>query len=175
MKQIVSIGFILGLAALLCPTAHAVIEMPMNVCSNGGARVGDATYTIHCTLGQPAIGLMGTGSHICENGFWFPTCYYYTDVPEPQDDLTTHFELGHGGPTSFGHVSTIRYAVPKSAHVSIRLYDVTGRIVQTLVDRQVNPGSHEAAIQSVGLGAGVYFCRMRAKGFSATRRLLLVR
>jgi hypothetical protein len=177
VKQLVCAAAIIGFALLPCSPSQAAIEVSRGVYSNGGARLGDATYALCCTAGQAAIGVIGpgAGSHICENGFWHATWHAYADVPDRLDDLPLQFELGHGRPNSFGNVTSIRYATPLHTHVSIRLFDVTGRAVQTLVDGPVVPGYHASALRTAGLNAGVYFCRMRAGEFSATGRLMLIK
>lgn len=177
MKRLISIGLILGLSLLLCPPTRAVTEMPLNVLSNGSACLGDATYTIFCTVGQPAIGIIGTNpeTHASENGFWHPLWHYVTDVPNDSAEMPTQFELRAGFPNPMGHVSTIGFAAPKTSFVSIRLYDIAGREVRTLVDERVDPGYHQATLQSAGLATGIYFCRMKARGFSAIRKLILMK
>ncbi|MFC1572711.1 hypothetical protein ACFL6M_03840 [Candidatus Eisenbacteria bacterium] len=72
-------------------------------------------------------------------------------------------------------VESIIYAVPVPSQVVIRLFEVTGRTVQTLVDGHVEPGYHRATLGTRGLTAGVYFCRMDAKGFSTSKKPVLLR
>lgn len=178
MKRFVSIGIIIGLGVLLSPPVRAGTWMPMNVVGNGGAKVSGGTYTMFCTVGQPAVGTVGPGptSYVCENGFWHGLYGYVSDAPEPIVDVVpTRFELGACRPNPIASASTMRYAVPRPAYVSIRLYDITGRVVLTLVDGHVDPGYHDVPLPSGRLASGIYFCCMRSEGFSATRRLLFMK
>ncbi|NUO83072.1 T9SS type A sorting domain-containing protein, partial [candidate division KSB1 bacterium] len=79
-----------------------------------------------------------------------------------------------------GLATTIRYALPQPSHVTIRIYDVLGQLVRTLQDEPQIAGFHRvqwdgrnAAGREVA--AGVYFYRMQAGKFEATRKLAIVR
>ena len=65
--------------------------------------------------------------------------------------------------------------VPRDSHVSMKLYDASGRQVRDLIDRSVEAGFHRVTIHASGLSSGVYFCRMTADGFVSTTPLILVK
>jgi gingipain R len=98
-----------------------------------------------------------------------------TDVPE-----SAHFALGQNAPNPFNPTTTIRYAVPPGAStVSLRVYDVTGRLVTTLVDGPVEPGEHTAVwdgtdAAGASVASGVYLYRYEAVGREATGRMVLL-
>lgn len=80
------------------------------------------------------------------------------NVPNPFGrDTALRFELGHGG------------------WVTLRVFDAAGRHVATLVDGERGAGSHEVALDAVGLGAGVYFCRLETGGSVASTKVTLAR
>jgi len=64
-------------------------------------------------------------------------------------------------PNPFTKLTTIRYAVPVSGKVSIRLYNTTGKLVETLINEYTNAGSHSLTIdnQTLKITRGVYFLR----------------
>ena len=99
------------------------------------------------------------------------------DTPhdDEEDAIPTTYQLGQSHPNPFSPVTTLRFAVPQRSQVSLKLYDVTGREVRTLVDGEIEAGYHTARISEAGLAGGVYFCRMTADGFLATRKLLLMK
>jgi hypothetical protein len=72
-----------------------------------------------------------------------------------------------------GH-AIVRYAVPERQNVKIRLYDVLGRRVRTVVDVE-QKGRHERRVDLSGLSSGVYFLRLRAGGATKTQKLTVVR
>ncbi len=59
--------------------------------------------------------------------------------------------------------------------VSLKVYDLLGREVTTLVNEEMKPGNHSATFEAKGLASGVYLYRLQAGGLTQTRRLLLLR
>ena len=72
-------------------------------------------------------------------------------------------------------MTSFRFAVPKDARVTVKLYNVTGREVRTLADDEFEPGRHTAVLDATGLSSGVYFCRMVSGRFVETRKLVLLK
>jgi len=91
--------------------------------------------------------------------------------------LPVEFELSASRPNPMtgNNAALVRYAVPKRTHVRIELYDINGRRVREIVNAQQAPGWYDVAIVPRDLHGGVYFYRMRAGSYSATRRLVVVR
>jgi len=91
-----------------------------------------------------------------------------------------NFRLSQNSPNPFNPVTSIAYEVPEEARVTIRIYDVTGRVVRTLVDRDCDPGRHVVSWDGVDelgetVGSGVYFCTMNAPGYRGERKMLLLK
>jgi len=90
--------------------------------------------------------------------------------------LPTSFALLQNYPNPFNPLTTISYDLPSAAHVSLRIYDVLGQEVQTLIDGIQQPGRYRATWNPGGSAAsGVYLVRMHAGSFVSTRKMLLVR
>ena len=90
------------------------------------------------------------------------------------------FDLFANYPNPFNPSTMIRFEVPATAHVKIRLYDVTGRLVRTLLDETRDAGTFEVEWDGRnGVGdcvpAGLYFCKMTAGDFTGVQRMLLVK
>jgi hypothetical protein len=100
-----------------------------------------------------------------------------TSAP-PVAALPTEFSLGQNYPNPFNPSTKIKFTIPSvgTRHgVSLRVYDVLGREVRTLVNEELEPGSYERTFDASGLASGIYFYRLEARGFSETRKLLLLR
>jgi hypothetical protein len=69
----------------------------------------------------------------------------------------------------------IRYALPKSGIVSLKVYDLFGREVATLVDGVRAAGTHQEIFNGQALASGVYFARLKTDALSSTIKLLLVK
>jgi hypothetical protein len=102
---------------------------------------------------------------------------YATSVAEENPPA---FRLHQNMPNPFNPSTMIRYDVPTAGRVRIRVFDVAGRLVRTLIDR-VEPQGAGFAVWDGGddegrsVTSGVYFCRMDAPGFSDTRKMVLLR
>jgi hypothetical protein len=100
------------------------------------------------------------------------------------DGRTFRNGLTAAHPNPFGPNTTVRYTVATESHVSLRIFDLAGRVVRTLVDREVRPGEYRIAWDGstdAGLRAatGVYFVRMEVTGgdspFLSARKVALLR
>jgi hypothetical protein len=77
--------------------------------------------------------------------------------------VPTTIALAQNYPNPFNPATTIRYDVPVASHVTIKLYDVLGREVQTLVDEFVDAGYRQVVIDASALSSGLYFYRMQTR------------
>lgn len=83
-------------------------------------------------------------------------------------------------PNPFSSSTAITFGVPRSAHVKVVVYDAQGRFVRTIADGEFQPGYHTVTWNGTDgsgrrLGSGIYFVRMQADGFSATKRIVLMK
>ncbi|HID94699.1 MAG TPA: T9SS type A sorting domain-containing protein [Candidatus Latescibacteria bacterium] len=90
------------------------------------------------------------------------------------------FVLLQNYPNPFNSQTVISYRLSDETHVILRVYDVNGRLVRTLVDGEQSPGYHTLAWNAkdesgVEVASGVYLYRLRAGGLSSTRRMVLLR
>ena len=88
--------------------------------------------------------------------------------------------LGGARPNPFNPATTIEYGLAAPGRVALRVYDIAGRLVRTLVDTERESGEHRAVWDGTtdeGLRAasGVYFVRMEAADFSASEKLILLK
>lgn len=103
-----------------------------------------------------------------------------TDVDDDGSLLPREFALMQNYPNPFNPTTVISFALPRSSDVRIDLYDITGRLVRTLADETMTAGNHTITFDgrsSSGnqLATGVYFYRMQANGFVATKKMLLMK
>jgi Secretion system C-terminal sorting domain/Cytochrome c554 and c-prime len=85
------------------------------------------------------------------------------------------FNLSQNYPNPFNPTTTISYSVPKSSPVTIKVYDILGREVETLVNEQKVSGNYEVQFNGSKLSSGVYFYRMQAGDFVQTKKLVLMK
>uniref|UniRef100_UPI000AC4202C T9SS type A sorting domain-containing protein n=1 Tax=Rhodothermus marinus TaxID=29549 RepID=UPI000AC4202C len=94
---------------------------------------------------------------------------------EPSPDVPTRFALYDGYPNPFRQVTTIRYDVAAPRRVVIKVYDLMGREVAELVNRDHQPGTYTVQWRPRGLASGLYYCRIDAGAFQAVRTLVLMK
>ena len=90
--------------------------------------------------------------------------------------LPKEFALYQNYPNPFNPVTTIRFDVVETQHTtSLRIYDITGRMVETLVNEKLEPGQHEIQWNASQHASGVYFLRMNAVSFTKTQKMILLK
>jgi hypothetical protein len=85
------------------------------------------------------------------------------------------FELDQNYPNPFNPSTTIEYSLPHRAFVEIKVLDVLGREVATLVNEEKQVGSYTLRWNAIGVASGVYFYRFSTTDFAQTRKLVLIR
>jgi hypothetical protein len=89
--------------------------------------------------------------------------------------VPTEYALSNAYPNPFNPSTTIVYDLPEATRVRLIVYDRLGREVAVVVDHQQNAGRHSIRFNAKGLTSGVYFYRIQAGTFSATKKLILIR
>ncbi len=131
-----------------------------------------------------------------EGQMWQPTCFLiradYTtrpafswlaqyvktnpmSVPEVPVGVPSAFTLDQNYPNPFNPTTNIRYSLPFASKVTLKVYDILGREVRTLVNAVQAPGQYTVTLNAQQLASGVYFYRINAGNFSETKKLLLLR
>lgn len=97
------------------------------------------------------------------------------DIPVPSARVPVSFELLSNFPNPFNPSTTITYRLPVSGLVDLKIFDLIGREVSTLVNQLRTPGTYTVQWDGSGQPSGVYFCRLQSRGFVETKRMILVR
>ena len=85
------------------------------------------------------------------------------------------YGLDQNYPNPFNPSTIIKYQLPENNHVSIRVFDILGNLITTLVDEQMNAGFHSVNWNASGLASGVYFYRINSGDFSSIKKLILMK
>jgi subtilisin family serine protease len=97
-----------------------------------------------------------------------------TDVQQPAGTPIA-FSLAQNYPNPFNPSTVIEYVIPRSAYVTLEVFDILGRVVRTLVSGEQGFGSHSVRFDGAGLASGVYFYRLRSEDLVQTRKLMILR
>jgi len=85
------------------------------------------------------------------------------------------YALAQNYPNPFNPTTTISYQLPKAGHVTLKIYDVLGNEVKTLVNENKEVGRYTAAFDASSLASGVYIYRLQANDYLATKKMLLLK
>ena len=98
-------------------------------------------------------------------------------VNEDQPELPLSYSLAQNYPNPFNPSTTIRFSIPagSSSHTSLRVYDILGREVTTLVNEDKKPGNYMVPFDGSNLASGVYFYRLESGAFVDTKKLMLIK
>ncbi len=78
-------------------------------------------------------------------------------------------------PNPFNPTSQINFSIPQASAVQLKIDDVFGREVTTLVNELLQEGSHSYQFNGMNLASGVYFYSLKAENYSATKKMILIR
>jgi uncharacterized delta-60 repeat protein len=89
--------------------------------------------------------------------------------------LPKSFALEQNYPNPFNPSTTIKYSIPKFGLVTIKIYDILGREVTTLINEEKNAGNYSVEFNASMLASGVYLYRISAGSFEETKKLVLIK
>ncbi len=90
-------------------------------------------------------------------------------------NLPMKFVLYQNYPNPFNPSTTINYEIPSAGIVTIKIYDVLGREIETLVNEEKNPGRYKIKFDASNLASGLYFYRITSNNFTDTKKMLLMK
>jgi hypothetical protein len=105
----------------------------------------------------------------------FEGTYEYSEVLIVEFDVPRDFVLQQNYPNPFNPSTKIKYAVPEESPVSIKVFDLTGREVATLVDEIKQPGSYELTFEAGKYASGVYIYQMISGDFVQVKKMSLLK
>lgn len=85
------------------------------------------------------------------------------------------FKLNQNYPNPFNPSTIISYSLPVNSFVTIKVYDIIGREVATLVNKNMTVGDHKVTFNAAGLSSGIYFYQIRAGNFVQTKKMILMK
>ena len=146
--------------------------------------VDDSTLTVsQYTMTTP---LEYSGSYLWkvrahnESGFgpWCPEASFVVAIgtaTEDPDEIPTEYCLAEPYPNPFNPSTRIEFGLPEAAHVTVAVFDATGRVAAVLADGHKPAGHHVVTWDASNVGSGVYFVRLQADGQSRTRVVVMTK
>jgi hypothetical protein len=91
------------------------------------------------------------------------------------DEIPNDYKLSQNYPNPFNPVTMINYQLPMNSHVLLKVYDILGREISTLIDEPVAAGRHEVHWNAADLPSGLYFYRIQTGSYSAVKKMILMK
>ena len=107
--------------------------------------------------------------------------FKYSDPVDVKVDLPVNFALKQNYPNPFNPTTVIKYQIPKATQVSLKVYDILGSEVATLVNEVKSPGNYEVIFDASNVGqgrslaSGLYIYRIQAGSFNQVRKMLMLK
>jgi len=98
-----------------------------------------------------------------------------TKIDEMDGGFPSDFSLEQNFPNPFNASTMIRFNLPESHHVELKIYDILGKEVETLIEEHMPAGPHEIVWKASNVVSGIYVCRLQAGDRVETRKLILQR
>jgi hypothetical protein len=102
------------------------------------------------------------------------TSFNFVDV-ETELRQTNNFTLEQNYPNPFNPVTKIKYSIPESSYVTLKVYDILGNEIEMLVNDEKSSGRYEVEFDAKDLPSGNYFYRITAGNLSKTKKMLLIK
>ncbi len=181
MRNKIKLYYILGLMVISFPIhLNAQYKIERSVFGNGGNILSSSDINLDGTVGQTFIGTSVNTNSELYSGFWYVN-QTLVDVND-KNKVPNIFQLYQNYPNPFNPSTTIQYSIPSNKNssegatlVTLKIYDLLGREVETLVNEQKLPGFYEIKFSAANLSSGVYFYRIKAANFVETKKMILLR
>ena len=137
-------------------------------------RINDIVFagkTVHAMVTTKTYLIAGT-----ERGAWrLPLAAVITSANDIPPYLPTEYSLSQNYPNPFNPTTTIPFSLPSKEFVSLKVFDLLGREVATIVSEELSAGTHTREWNAANMPSGIYFYRLQACVFTETKKLVLLR
>jgi len=105
----------------------------------------------------------------------FDGTFEYSDIIEVEINPPTKFSLEQNYPNPFNPITKINYSIKNAGLVQIKIYDILGSEVATLVNEEKAAGKYEVNFNSSSLASGVYIYKIQAGSFISSKKMMLLK
>jgi hypothetical protein len=98
-----------------------------------------------------------------------------TDITDESINLPKAFSLSQNYPNPFNPTTNINYTISERCSVSIRVFNILGKVISILLNEEKGPGNYSIHFEGNGEPSGIYFYRIQAGGFSETKKMILLK
>ena len=158
-------GVIVGVPELLLNNIHL---KNVSISAKQGLVIRNAVVDTT----QVTINSTSTSAFIMEvNGYLNPL----TSVVDKNVAKINSFSLSQNYPNPFNPGTEIEYSIPQQEYVTLKVFDITGKEIYTLVNREEPAGKHLVNFVAKDLASGIYFYRLNAGSYTAIHKMILLK
>jgi len=111
----------------------------------------------------------------CGNGLIYETDGFTALDAAVQAAIPDNFYLSQNYPNPFNNVTKLTFGLTEAGIVKLNVYDLSGRLVKTLIDGEMQAGHHSVMLNAENLSAGIYMIKLKSAGFNSARKTVLVK
>lgn len=144
-------------------------------------KLVDLNFTA-TSLGSSTIEFLGSQSEISNSLGQIVVVEYVngsvqlvTDVTEQGNQIPSEYNLSQNYPNPFNPSTMIKYSIPKEGMVTLKVFDMLGKEVATLVNKYQTPGNYSVSFNASNLPSGVYIYKIESNNFNAVKKLMLLK
>ncbi len=146
--------------------------------TNNGAMWSQVNNGLPTNINVNSLDIIGPNIFVgtAGNGVWrCPLSEIITAIEDKQNNFPISFSLQQNYPNPFNPTTTINYSVPKTSFVTLKVYDVLGKEITTLVNHETRSGNYSVEFNASKFISGVYYYRMQAGSFVETKKLIVLK
>lgn len=102
------------------------------------------------------------------------SCFLITDIT-PVSEIISDYKLSQNYPNPFNPATKINFSIPKQGFTTLKVYNVLGKEIATLINGLKNQGNYSVEFNAVNLASGIYFYRLEVNGFIEVKRMTLIK
>jgi hypothetical protein len=164
-------------------TDMSVLTNPNPVPAPGSELIGSADFSHAKLAGFTAVAYRGAFDPNVAMANQWTACWTNFDPQtfwDPATDLASDVApragtLEQNVPNPFNPMTAIRFTVPQRGHVALKVYNLRGEEVASVVDQEMPAGAYERSFSASGLASGTYFYKLTGPGISQSRKMQLVK
>ena len=170
IKSLIALSFILATGIIFSQE-----QIPYSVFSSMGGIQSNSNNMVYSTLGESVIGVASNSSNQLLSGFW--NVYKQNVVTAVEDDeiVPLEFRMEQNYPNPFNPSTIIRFSVSEKSNVVLKVYDILGSEVATLVNNDMDIGRYEVEFRADNYSSGIYIYKISAGDFVSTKKMILLK
>lgn len=127
--------------------------------------------TINCAIIHNNFIIAGTSAM----SVWRRDIYDIIGIEQISGNVPENFVLKQNYPNPFNPVTNIEFSLPIAGNAKLEVYDITGKLVESLLNENLSTGSYNVTWNASNTASGIYFYKLTTKYFTQTKRMMLIK